>query len=316
MNVAAGTLQEQEFLTELIKEHHFLPTGEPGIYGRGTEFEKVSVAINAFISSVSEGDHPETPRFPPLISRKTLEKAGYLQSFPNLCGAVFSFAGNEATAISLLERANAGRDWGEFLSITDVVLTPAACYPLYPTLACRGLLPPEGLTFDLGGSYVFRNEPSENPARLQVFRQREMVRVGNEEQVLAWRELWMRRAGEMFTQLELDASLQIASDPFFGRGGRLLANSQREQQLKFEVLVPIASPEATAVTSFNYHQEHFGCAFGIRLQDGSTARTACLGFGLERIALALFRKHGLQINSWPRGLLDRLWPKRTIVYEW
>ncbi len=309
MSTAVGTTCEQDFLTELIEKEHFLPSGEPGIYGRGTEFEKVRLAIDSLITSISSEDRPETPRFPPLISRRTLEKAGYLKSFPNLCGAVFSFSGKESAALDLLERADRGQDWSCHLSMTDVALTPAACYPAYPALALRGPLPIEGVTLDLGGCYVFRNEPSGDPARLQVFHQREMVRVGSSGQVLAWRRLWMERAETIFDRLNLDAKLDVASDPFFGRGGRLLANSQREQRLKFEILVPIASNEPTAVSSFNYHQEHFGSAFGIRLHDGTTASSACLGFGLERITLALFRKHGLNTASWPPGITQVLWPE-------
>jgi seryl-tRNA synthetase len=233
-----------------------------------------------------------------MIPKRTLERAGYLKSFPNLCGSVFSFNGKESAALDLLERANRGDDWSMHMSMTDVVLSPAACYPAYPAVARRGPLPPGGILLDLGASYVFRNEPSPDPARLQVFHQREMVRIGDADDVLQWRELWMSRAKTIFENLGLDAKLDSASDPFFGRGGKLLANSQRAQGLKFEVLVPIASTERTAVASFNYHQEHFGSAFGIQLHDGSVANTACLGFGLERIALALFRKHGLDANKW------------------
>jgi seryl-tRNA synthetase len=192
------------------------------------------------------------------------------------------------------------------LSMTDVVLNPAACYPAYPAVAQRGPLPPGGILLDLGASYVFRNEPSPDPARLQVFHQREMVRMGDADDVLQWRELWMSRATNIFTRLGLDGKLDLASDPFFGRAGKLLANSQRAQNLKFEVLVPIASTERTAVASFNYHQEHFGCAFGIQLHNGAVANTACLGFGLERIALALFRKHGLDTNTWSSEVRDQL----------
>ena len=76
----------------------------------------------------------------------------------------------------------------------------------------------------------------------------------------------------------------------------MLAASQREQELKFELIVPIAGPEPTAVASFNYHQDHFASAYGIELADGARAHTACLGFGLERIALALFRAHGLDAD--------------------
>ncbi len=52
----------------------------------------------------------------------------------------------------------------------------------------------------------------------------------------------------------------------------MLAASQKEQKLKFEVLVPVISAgEPTAVCSFNFHQEHFGTTFGIRTPDGRVA---------------------------------------------
>jgi seryl-tRNA synthetase len=225
-----------------------------------------------------------------------------------LCGVIYSFAGKDAAALDLAERAGRGEDWGMHLSMTDVVMVPAACYPAYPAIALRGPLPKGGVTLDLGGCYVFRNEPSGDPARLQMFHQREMVRIGEAEDILAWRETWMNRAKNIFEQCGLNATLDLASDPFFGRGGKLMANNQREQGLKFEALVPIASPEPTAVSSFNFHQDHFGSAFGIQLHDGTVANSACLGFGLERITLALFRAHGMDIGDWPAEVRSRLWP--------
>ena len=83
--------------------------------------------------------------------------------------------------------------------------------------------------------------------------------------------------------------------------------SQREQALKLEILVPIAGPEPTACASFNYHRDHFGEVFGIELSDGSVAHSACLGFGHERIVLALLRTHGLDPATWPTDIRDRLW---------
>jgi seryl-tRNA synthetase len=105
----------------------------------------------------------------------------------------------------------------------------------------------------------------------------------------------------------LDARFDVASDPFFGRSGRLLARSQRAQALKFEVLVQIAGPEPTAVASFNYHQDHFSSTYGIAMDSGGgPAHTACLGFGLERITLALLRTHGLEIDAWPATVREEL----------
>lgn len=308
MTAATGTTSQHQFLEELIHHGHFLPSGEMGVYGRGMVFEEVRNRFDELVTRTGAEDQPERPRFPPIIPRRTLEKAGYLKSFPQLCGVIYSFAGKDAAAFDLAERAARGDDWGMHLSMTDVVMVPAACYPAYPAVALRGPLPKGGITLDLGGCYVFRNEPSGDPARLQMFHQREMVRIGEAEDILAWRETWMARAKSIFEQCGLNATFDLASDPFFGRGGKMLANNQRQQGLKFEALVPIASPEPTAVSSFNFHQDHFGLSFGIQLHDGTVANSACLGFGLERITLALFRAHGMDIGDWPLEVRNRLWP--------
>jgi seryl-tRNA synthetase len=309
MSAATEISCELEFLNDLIRHGHFLTSGELGIYGRGEVFEDVRSRFDSLVSRVGASDMPEKLRFPPLIPKRTLEKAGYLKSFPHLCGAVFSFAGTDAEALVMNERAQRGDSWGMHLSMTDIVLVPAACYPAYPAIALRGPLPKGGITLDLGGCYVFRNEPSEDPARMQIFHQREMVRIGEADEVLDWRETWMARARDVFEDIGLNASLETAADPFFGRGGKLLAKTQREQRLKFEMQVPIANPQPTAVSSFNYHQEHFGSAFGIQLNDGRVANTGCLGFGLERITLALFRAHGMEVRDWPRQVRAQLWPE-------
>jgi seryl-tRNA synthetase len=308
MMTSAAPATQQEFLEDLVRGGHMLPSGEPGIYGRGMLFEQVRTGFDDLVTRTSAVDQPETPRFPPLIPKRVLEKAGYLRSFPQLAGAVFSFRGDEPAARDLADRADHNRDWSVHLSMTELVLVPAACYPAYPAVATRGPLPEGGVTLDLGASYVFRHEPSADPARLQMFHQRELVRIGETQDVLTWRETWMARAGEIFEQIGLTADFSIASDAFFGRKGTLLANSQREQRLKFELRVPIASREPAAVASFNFHQQYFGAAFGIQLHDGRIASSACVGFGLERITLALFRAHGPDIQSWPKDVRERLWP--------
>ena len=89
----------------------------------------------------------------------------------------------------------------------------------------------------------------------------------------------------------------------------MLAATQREQELKFEVLVPVISEDApTALCSFNFHQEHFGKIFEIRTPDGAVANTACLGFGMERVCMALFQHHGFDPERWPKSMREKLWP--------
>jgi seryl-tRNA synthetase len=230
-----------------------------------------------------------------------------MKSFPQLAGTVHSFCGNDHDHMGILKCMEEGTDWSKEQKLTEIALTPAACYPLYPTIAKRGPLPQSGGLYDLQ-SYCFRHEPSKEPTRQQMFRMREYVCMGTDAQVTDFRQLWMDRGVKMLAELGLPVELDIANDAFFGRAGRLLANNQRDQNLKFELLIPVnsnASP--TACMSFNYHQDAFGSKWGINLEDGSVAHTACVGFGLERIALALFAHHGLDVKIWPEPVRKVLW---------
>ncbi len=288
-------------------EHRvLLPSGVPGLYGRGPALSDVVHRIERLIDAAVAGDGASRVSFPPVLPREVLRRVGYMESFPELCGSVHAFTGDPRRHAALVERVSHGGEWTEHLAQTEVVLTPAACYPLYPTL--EGELPEGGALFDLTGS-CFRHEPSDDPARLIAFQLRENVRAGAPDDVLGWRETWMPRARSLLESLGLEARLELANDPFFGRGGKLMKATQRELGLKFELLVPIwsdASP--TAVASFNYHQDKFGRIFGIRTCDGAPAHTGCIGFGIDRIAIALFRTHGVDPERWPGSVRARLWP--------
>lgn len=293
------------FFDGLVAHGLIMPSSVLGVFGRNKVFEDVVTCFDRLVTRAAANDGAEPRTFPPLIERSIIERVHYMDSFPHLCGAVFSFAGNERQAKQLAADVNDSKPWGQHLSMTDLVLTPAACYPVYPSLS--GMLRPGGqLVTTL--NWVFRHEPSLEPTRLQSFRMREYIRIGSTDEVVAWREMWLERAMKLLRGLGLNSNTDVASDPFFGRGGKVLAGSQREQKLKFEILVPVISEtQPTAVCSFNFHQEHFGTTFDIRQSDGSVANTACVGFGLERVAMALFKTHGFEPQHWPADVRGQLW---------
>jgi seryl-tRNA synthetase len=299
---------QKAYLDELIKARLLLPTGVAGVYGRGPVFEGVIDRFDALVKQAGKHQQAEAWRFPPVLSRRHFEISRYLKSMPHLAGLVHSFSGDSAAHNKLLAAVEGGEAYSGMLGMTDVVLAPAACYPCYPTAAAQGPLPQGGRTFDIL-NYCFRHEPSPDPARLQSFRMYEYVRMGEPEEVRSWIEDWRERGADVLRSIGLDPDIATANDPFFGRGGKMLAANQREQQLKFELLYPITSTEQpTAVTSFNYHQDHFGGLFGLKTADGEVAHTACIGFGMERVALALFKKHGLDPQRWPVAVRAKLWP--------
>jgi seryl-tRNA synthetase len=284
------------FRDELLQHGLLITTGTPGVYGRSGEFEDTVERVDRYVAAAGAQNGAEVMRFPPLLNRTDFERSGYLESFPHLAGTIHAFADGERAHRDLLKAVEAGRDWSAALPATEVVLAPAACYPVYPMLS--GMLPPGGRLVDVM-SYCFRHEPSDDPGRMQMFRMHEHVRAADPGTVLSWRDGWIERAQELVDALGLDGRAEVACDPFFGRGGKLIAESQRDQRLKIEILVPIVNDESpTAIISLNYHQDHFGGLFGIRTTDMAVAHTACVGFGLERIALALYRRHGLNRAEW------------------
>src|SRR5262249_38511226 len=142
---------------------------------------------------------------------------------------------------------------------------------------------------------------------MQMFHQHEFVRVSSPTETAAFRDHWLERALELMTDLDLAVDAVVANDPFFGRAGRMLAANQRDDTLQFEIVAPVADPtQPTAIVSCNCHRDHLTARFGIQTSDGETAHSACVGFGIERIVLALFAAHGTDVPAWPARVQNRL----------
>jgi seryl-tRNA synthetase len=275
----------------------FHPLGVDGVYARTALYEGIIERLTGLISRLRD-PRAEVMRFPPVMSRAQLEKSGYLKSFPNLLGCVCALHGTEAEIRAAADRYDSGGDWTAALAPADLVLSPAACYPVYPLAAARGPVPQDGLLFDVAAD-CFRREPSRALSRMQSFRMREFVRIGVPAEIAAFREHWMERAQRLAAELALPNELDVANDPFFGRVGQVMAVSQRQQSLKFELLIPYyAGATPTACMSFNYHRDYFGLVWDLKDAAGAAAHTCCVAFGMDRLAVALFSVHGLDVARW------------------
>ncbi len=298
------TPDSDRFATALVEAGLLVPTPVDGVYGYGEDFALVCDAVAA--AARRAGGDLERMRFASVMARRDLERLGYFRNFPQLLGSVHCFCGDEQDHRAHLAAHRAGEDWGAGQAASDLVLIPAACFPVYPALARRAPPGPEGFTLQVEAN-CFRREPSRDPGRLQSFHMLEFVRVGSPDQVLAFRAHWLTRGQELFGAWGLQGEVEVANDPFFGRAAAVLATAQRRQALKFELLAPVSDAKAPhACMSFNYHMDSFGQAAGLKTADSAVAHTACVGFGLERIALALFHAHGLDWRGWPGQVLMSL----------
>jgi seryl-tRNA synthetase len=300
-NVGTGA---GEPLAELVAAL-FCPLGADGVYGRTGLFESIVDGLSLLIASGREPG-TEALRLPPVMSRTELETSGYLKSFPNLLGAVCTLHGTEAEIRAATDRSEIGGEWTAALVPSDLVLSPAACYPIYPLAARRGPVPRRGLWFDVACD-CFRREPSRQLARLQSFRMREYIAIGAPAEVADFRDRWIDRGRKLAEELGLDCRIAPASDPFFGRTGQMMAVSQLQRSLKFELIVPLPPPEPpVACMSFNSHLDHFASIWRLRGEAGEAVHSACVAFGIDRLAIALFCTHGLELQKWPVAVRQAL----------
>ena len=310
MNIAIRSAPRRDDLEpkaseDALRTALFREMDAQGVYARTALYEDIVERLQSFVTRLREPG-TEVFRFPPVMSRRHLEKAGYLKSFPNLLGCVCALHGSDADIHSAVRRFETGGDWTTSLTPADLVLTPASCYPVYPIAAERGAVPAGGLRFDVACD-CFRHEPSRAVDRLQSFRMREYVCVGTPDEVSSFRQRWIERGLAMAEELALPCKMDQASDPFFGRTGQMMAISQLQNSLKFELLIPLRSPERpTACMSFNNHKDHFGEVWGLRNADGAICHTGCAAWGVDRLAVALFWIHGLDVTVWPKGVRKAL----------
>ncbi|MGO8871945.1 MAG: amino acid--[acyl-carrier-protein] ligase [Acidimicrobiales bacterium] len=296
----------EPFAEHLIAEGILIPTGVQGLYGHSGRYESVADALDRLVLRAGADQGASSVRFPPVMPWETFERNGYLESFPDQMGSVHTFGGDERQHAELLRRAAEREDRAPLLETTDMVLCPAVCHPLYPAMS--GMLPEGGSRVEIYG-YCFRHEPSTDPFRMQAFRQHDYVYLGTPDGARDHRDEWIGRGLEHLSGLGLVVDAEVANDPFFGRPGRMLASSQRDEELKYEIVTPaFAIGRPTAIASSNCHLDHFARPYGIETPDGEVAHTSCFGFGIDRITVALFHLHGTDLGQWPADVRATLWP--------
>jgi seryl-tRNA synthetase len=239
--------------------------------------------------------------FPALIGADVLDRCQYFRNFPTALSFVSHLREDHA---SIREFAREAR-WanGELafdrdrLSPVDCLLAPSVCFHWY---ACLG-----GTTLDaqtitaVGRCFRYESANLSGLERLWDFSMREIVFAGPAEYVAARRRACIERSVALLERLGLAYEVTTATDPFFADVYAAQAAYQQGFELKYELLTPLPyAGRALAVGSINYHQDFFGRSFGIQAAAGA-AHTGCLGFGLERLALAFLAQHGLDERTWP-----------------
>lgn len=286
----------------LIKHGWLTQWNAPGVAGFTGIWESVIDGLQAMITATESVPAIDTLNFPPVIARSVIDTTEYADSFPHLLGTIKTL--DESEASQYLHEVAKGTPEDELRAVSDVVIVPAACYSLYPLVADAGDVP-AGRTFSVMGN-CFRAEASTELGRFRSFRMREFVHFASLSETTAWRDRRADVAIEMFSKLGMASEKELANDPFFRPLKRVMAPSQLEQELKYEIVVPISAERKIAIASANLHKDHLCHRFEIHGEDGEVATSTCAAFGMERIVLCLIAHHGLDLDAWPDAVTREL----------
>ncbi|MFC9606470.1 hypothetical protein ACFTTN_23820 [Streptomyces niveus] len=243
-------------------------------------------------------------RYPTLVSTEVLRKAGYLDSFPQFLMTASRFHSDtdayQDFASGLATADHQSNFIDSFSEHSGYCLPPTMCYHTYHQYTGQEIGATGAVVTSRGKSFRFESRYHHSLERLWDFTIREIVFLGSRETVVEERQKFMDAACALMTELRLAGHVEVANDPFFSNemtAERVMV--QRVLEMKYELRLPVAGGRTAAVGSFNIHGSNFGEAFGMTLPTGGPAHSACVGFGLERLAYAFLCRHGADPADWP-----------------
>ena len=127
---------------------------------------------------------------------------------------------------------------------------------------------------------------------------REVIFLGTPDFARETRARSLDLVESLVTDWQIYGSLVTANDPFFSSDYSNKAAQQHRLAMKYEWKALLPPHRPLSVLSSNLHGPTFSKAFSIT-QKGRPINTGCIGFGLERLALALIAQHGGDPAAWP-----------------
>ncbi len=242
-------------------------------------------------------------QYPTLITAAALRRSGCLESFPQLLMFV--------TRLHSDVEADAGDR--QHHCTADLCLPPTMCYHVYDqfadaTFTCE----PGRCVTAKGKAFRFESKYAKDMERLWDFTIREVVFLGTPAFVVEQRRRLLAESFALIERWQLTGYCETANDPFFTREGEASTGfMQRLMALKYELRLNVDDAATIAVASFNLHNDFFGRAFNIRHSDGKHIRTACAGFGLERLVFAFLCHHGFEPAGWPSEVRGAITSNQT-----
>ena len=280
-----------------------------GIYAYAGILQKLLNGLDSHFQKIAINMGAKELIFPNLIKTETLLKTGYLKNFPHQSQIVYDPHSGIDNLRNLREHLNHNRalekteNLDSFFKPSDFCLTPAVCYHCYEFHQNSQLENRKPLIVTAVQScYRFEGKSTGGLERLREFKMREIIAMGSVREIHDVQKIFIDVLSNLCDEFELNCHLKPANDPFFIDDYNAKRIFQTGFDLKLELLAQFQSAPSIAVSSINYHQNYFGNAFKIKLEDDGFAHSCCIGFGLDRWIATIISAHGTDPKSWPKKL--------------
>lgn len=245
--------------------------------------------------------------FPTLLSYKTIEKAGYFDSFPNRLFFVNRMK-NEIDNYTLFQKQFCDninkngylKEIRKYQCSTEYCLPPTMCYYFYESFQEQEI---SNMTVTTRGrSFRYENEYTQDFSRLFDFTIRETVFLGSYNYVKDCLTTYRKMLCTLIKKLDLGGYCETANDPFFlVENSADLINSQKIFGSKYELRLYTDSGKTIAVSSINDHGQYISKRFNLyeSINNKKYIYTGCTGTGLERLVYSFLCQYGVEKDNWP-----------------
>lgn len=301
-SIQSGTYEE------LIKHGYIKQVGNGSYLWTGIA-ARLHKAVDQYIKNIASSLSFEDWVTPTIIDVNLLRRTGYLKSFPHHLHFLYHFP----EEIEVIETCRRSLDREEYrddfhglgaTGFSGNVLAPTVCCSVLSAFAGKNGLMNDSIVRVTSSQSCYRHEGRSTNGihRLREFHMREMVVLGNQDNVIIWRDRLIEILFGICDFLKLEAYLESASDPFFLDDRKVKRIYQGSFDLKQEIRISADVPEKTiAGGSVNLHQDHFGKSFDFNTGD-EYSWSCCAGFGIDRICYSIFSQFGLEPENWNKNI--------------
>lgn len=284
-----------------------------GINAYNNNYIKLYTFLDELIKAYFEEIYgAEEINVPSMILTETIDKSGYFETGCQHISFVAPITNNPSKFDEFQKKYSElykEKQVYNYVKKPKYILNPALCLHCYPLLKGYKFDNKSDVILTVKGS-CFRDESGNlnNQERLHEFSMREIVFFTNDYKIKKYQKESINFFYLLGRLIGLDFKLEIANDIFFSDNAEKQLFSQLISDDKIELCIYCNNvSEYISVASINKHHNHFSKPFELKDENEKLINTMCIGFGLDRLVLALLNINQNQsIDQFRQKLLENL----------